>query len=121
MIDITKCPLTLTSPKRKRLHDVIWNTSDGIIIPVPNIWCLKSRFFPSFIYNTFTYYNTPTRLVPTLQKTNKQNKIQEIVFTLTNTLRRVKIVSGLYYRPKKTNKMTDNEINEIITIAIKGE
>ena len=63
------------------------------------------------VLNTFTYYNTPTRLVPTLQKTNKQNKIQEIVFTLTNTLRRVKIVSGLYYRPKKTNKMTDNEIN----------
>ena len=62
---------------------------------------LKIQVFPSFIYNTFTYYNTPTRLVPTLQKTtNKQNKIQGIVFTLTNTLRRVKIVSGMYYRPK---------------------
>ena len=44
----------------KRFAWVIWNTSDGIIITVPNIKYLKSRFFLSFMYNTLTFYNTPT-------------------------------------------------------------
>ena len=79
---------------------VRWNPSDGIMITVPNIKYLKSRFFLSFIYNTFTFYNTPTGYITKKQQTNNQKKIQERVFTLTSTLRRVKVVSGLYYRTK---------------------
>ena len=89
-----------TSPKRKRLYDVIWNTSHGIIITVPNTKYLNPGFFLSFIYNTFTFYNTPTGYITKKQQTNNQKEIQEGVFTLTRTLRRVKVVSCLYYRPK---------------------
>ena len=53
---------------------------------------LKSRFFLSFIYNTFTFYNTPTGYITKKQQTNNQKEIQEGVFTLTRTLRRVKVV-----------------------------
>ena len=71
-------------------------TSDRIIITVPNIKCLKSRFFLLFMYNTFTFYNTPTGYFTKKQQTNNQKKVQERVFTLTRALRRVKVVSGLY-------------------------
>ena len=40
------------------------------MITVPNIKYLKSRFFLSFIYNTFTFYNTPTGYIT--KKTTKQ-------------------------------------------------
>ena len=61
---------------------------------------LKSRVFFSFIYNTYTFYNTPIGYITKKQQTNNQKEIQEGVFTLTRTLRRVKVVSCLYYRPK---------------------
>ena len=70
------------------------------MITVPNIKYLKSRFFLTFIYNTFTFYNTSTGYITKKQQTNNQKKIQERVFSLTGTLRRVKVASGLYYRPK---------------------
>ena len=43
------------------------------MITVPNIKYLKSRFFLSFIYNTFTFYNTPTGYI-TKKTTNQQPK-----------------------------------------------
>ena len=76
---------------------VRWNNNNCVQYKV-----LKSRFFHSLIYNTFTFYNTPTGYITKKQQTNNQKEIQEGVFTLTRTLRRVKVV--LFVLQAKINK-----------------
>ena len=77
------------------IRQIRWNNNNCAQYKV-----LKSRLFLSFIYNTFTFYNTPTSYITKKEQTNNQKEIQEGVFALTGTLRRVKVVSCLYYRPK---------------------